>query len=264
MNLRSLILIFGITGLFGCGGGGGGSDAASGPLTDACSLLKPKILSGTACDNASSTPIARLTVQNGSEDQFLCSGTLIASRFVLTAGHCIPTGTFANQRFVASFGDLQIPVIREVRHPKYQETQNEDVVFFDVGVYELAADVPIAPVPIAASVTPAAGDIISIFGYGVDDSNNFGVLKSGQMRLTQVTPDHLFALYGNEGSNTCSGDSGGPATVEINGEAAVIGVTSSGTTENCVIGDNSSFANLKNPETLGFLQSVVGSGLTIR
>ena len=262
--LLSSVLVASASLFVACGGGGGGSDSTggggtptpTGPLTDACSLLKPKILTGTACDSRTPTPIANVSIVTPREEA-TCSGTLIAPRFVLTAGHCILGAEESGVSSSVNFGGASIAVIRSTRHPQYRESENADVILNDVGILELASDADVDPLPVSFSAPPAVGDIISIFGYGNDDSGNFGALRSGQMRITEVSENVFFALYGAEGSNTCEGDSGGPATKEINGDTVLVGVTSSGTTVGCVRGDNSSFALLSAPEISGFVRSLV-------
>lgn len=82
------------------------------------------------------------------------------------------------------------------------------------------------------------------------------------MEVAMVTGNHIFARF-DELSNTCNGDSGGPATytvVDPNGAVSavgVVGITSTGTVQNCAPGDLSLFTNLQHPDILSFIAEVV-------
>jgi hypothetical protein len=113
-------------------------------------------------------------------------------------------------------------------------------------------------VQIAQSV--AEGDILTILGYGVTNGVTqvgSGVLRIGEMRVNEVTTDSIFSDYTPPAmSNTCFGDSGGPAFVEAeDGGLALAGITSTGTNITCAIGDRSAFTNLTNQAILAFIRA---------
>jgi hypothetical protein len=122
---------------------------------------------------------------------------------------------------------------------------------------ELEAAVNLPVMPLMLSQPVVAADEIQIFGFGTTESGTLGQLFSGEMRVSSVTPDHLISSFSGQGSNTCTGDSGGPAFLTVNGRVGIVGLTSSGFREDCAAGDTSLFANVQSADYFGFIRSVV-------
>jgi secreted trypsin-like serine protease len=83
-----------------------------------------------------------------------------------------------------------------------------------------------------------------------------GVLRVGKMRADEVTSDLIFSDYTPPTlSNTCFGDSGGPAFIEDeDGSLVLAGITSTGVNVRCLLGDRSAFANLTNQALRAFIE----------
>ena len=249
----------------GCGGGGG-SNRSSGPDNDACDVLglNTRIVNGSTCAESNS-PVVRLVINFSDGSSGTCSGTLITSRSILSAAHCFidlenPSGARAISA-VATVEGIDQTVVNFVVHPDAGVAADNASALNDVAVATLAQDVTTPTLPILVSSTPNHGDIISIYGYGIDQDGNFGGLRSGEMAIDSIDNDHIFALFNGTGSNTCGGDSGGPAVVQArdrdgNTFAALIGVTSTGALANCGSGDTSLFTNLQG-SVLSFLEASV-------
>ncbi len=254
-----------VLGIAGCGGGGGGGDDSSGDntdgsglSTDACGDIGLKIFTGTSCSGSERSAVVQITTLFTNGATALCSGTLITSTQVLTAGHCFPGGSAAVRAIVVSAAGAQIEANDLQIHPGYFEDEANQAIFNDAAVVQVSSPIGIAPIPLGTSRAVASGDVIDIFGYGLDEGGANGTLKSGQMLVSNVTANHIVAVYGNEGSNTCSGDSGGPAIQLLNGTAAVVGITSSGSAAAaCQIGDVSLFAYILDSSLLQFVLTVV-------
>lgn len=251
--------------LLACGGGGG-SDGGGGDLSqDSCGVLGLKIFGGSVCTPASESPVVSFTANLTDGRRTLCSGTLISSNAILTAGHCLPGKGSEVESVAVVVGGQTIAASGFAVHPGYSERADLGVIFSDVGIITLPANVNISPLPLLLSRATETGDIIDIFGYGINEAGEVGLLRSGQMLLSGVSSNHLFAAFGDSGSNTCLGDSGGPALITLsNGSTGIVGLTSTGDADNlCARGDTSVFANTQEASTLQFIQSLAGSVGTI-
>ena len=234
--------------------GGGGSDGG-GPSTDACGDLGLKIIDGTTCSSGSSS-VVNLTIFQIDGSAASCTGTVIDSAHVLTAGHCFFAGGAFTSQIDVEFGSTKVVTSSFRVHPSYSEDNQNQAVFNDVAVITVNVPAGFAPIPLLLSRAPQIGDIFDIFGYGFDENGNIGELKSGQMEIDQVTSNHIFSEFDGQGSNTCQGDSGGPAIYVLNGSPAIIGITSSGTASAaCQVGDLSLFANVQDSSILDFITS---------
>jgi endonuclease G len=191
----------------------------------------------------------------GNDQQWGCSGTLIASNVVLTAGHC---ASFATRVFVgrdvAKAGKI-VRVARRVRHPEYhKQGKHNDLMV-------LVLDAPVSGVPPRAlapsAVIDAAGDARVVgfgntdpsgtFGYGVKRQTDVPVASAAcdggvngeEDRVVYGCDPTLELIAGKPllARDTCTGDSGGPIYVADGpGKWLLAGATSRATdsaTNNC-------------------------------
>jgi len=258
---RLLTLVLGLT-LISCGGGGGDSTGGSGLANNACDALglptkSLRIINGTTCGNLAQSSVVRVVLLDSAENAIgFCTGTLITSTQVITAGHCFEI----HPTFVAvSSGDagsaVAVSATRIIVHPGYSNTSS--AAFNDVAIINLQKGLSAPTLPILTSFSPSAGDIVSIFGYGQDENGQFDGLnlKSGEMKLSAVSVNHFSADFNGDGSNTCLGDSGGPLTFTRDGRTGLIGVTSTGTQDQCLSGDHSLFTNLQSAGVIDFIKA---------
>ena len=164
--------------------------------------------------------------------QVFCSGTLVAPRTVLSAGHCANAVTsFASYSAVFGPNDSgpSIDITTQVVHPAYTAEGKP----FDIAVFELASAPPgVSPLPFARRALPglAPGTLLTHVGLGATMDGQ--LLGDGTKRVvaTPITRlDADFVYSGNAQKNSCNGDSGGPGIITgADGNEIVVSVVSAG------------------------------------
>ena len=195
-----------------------------------------------------------------------CTGTLIAPDVVMTAGHC-----FANEddsAFVVAAADFTVYVgaldantleegaatgtfgVSEIHVDcgwlVYDAANVEDESSFgrsdDIAFLLLDREVPaalMAPtslLPEELSSELAVGAEVIVSGYGIYDldADESGVLHTGRTTVGKMNGYEILTARSADGLGTdsCSGDSGGPLYFEASdGEVYVVGVVSRGTSD---------------------------------
>jgi hypothetical protein len=255
----TLMLAVALVLFLGCGA----SDSADQALTPEILCGKEqlpdqssKIVGGRECTSPNGT-VVKLLLFDEEDNQTICSGVRLNGSTILTAAHCLNEFVFSVLVELAS-GE-RIKPTRITLHP---EAANLGSLFInDVALLTISppeGEIPPPPVSLAERV--ATGDSLTILGYGVTDGTSqrgSGVVRIGKMQVSEVTTDSILSDYTPpNSSNTCFGDSGGPAFIDDgNGGLALAGITSAGTDILCAEGDRSLFTNLTNQIVRAFIET---------
>jgi len=164
-----------------------------------------------------------------------CTGTVIASRTVLTAGHCLRETGYPVTQIRVFFGTTvgssgtSIGVVAGDAYPSYY-VRSDGAPIHDVAYLTLAQDAPVAPMAWQQSALPSlVGQTLQMVGYGVTNAyyqSGSGTRRTVDLKITGQ--DSTFLYYGPDTKGTCQGDSGGPTFAMINGVKTLVAVTSYG------------------------------------
>jgi len=254
----TLLIAFALVQLAGCGDAGPSVQRLT--LETVCgfersSEVTMKIVGGRECGSPNGT-VVKLLLFDEEDNQTICTGVRLNSTTILTAAHCLNEFVFSVLVELAS-GERLVPTKISI-HP---DASDQGSVFInDVALLTIRPpDGEIAPpiVPLVDRIT--TGDNLAILGYGVTEGTSqvgAGVLRIGEMRVDEVTTDLIFSDYTPPSlSNTCFGDSGGPAFIEDgSGGLALAGIVSTGTNVRCALGDRSAFTNLTKQDLRSFVE----------
>ncbi|HND53542.1 MAG TPA: trypsin-like serine protease, partial [Pirellulaceae bacterium] len=214
-----------------------------------------RIVNGTPTSDYGSVGII------GDSSGGFCSGTLIAPRYALTAGHCGEGVANTAGRF--SVGGQNYATSRVIVHPSY----NNQSLANDIAIFELNQAVTgVTPSAIFRG-TPQVGQVLTLVGFGAGGTgttghtNDFGTKRVGRTPIDGVEPTVIrWNFDNNTESNTAPGDSGGPAFLTVNQVDYVAGVTSGGTRDDAGIGDQSFDTRVDAFAT--WIDSIVGGSTT--
>jgi secreted trypsin-like serine protease len=203
--------------------------------------------------SAGQFPFMAAVFQNGS---FICSGTVIKSDWVLTAGHCISAGTYTVRVGSANrdSGGQLLGVDQAIQHPNFDGSAFTN----DAGLLHLVGNANVQPVALSGSGDDdleADGAAATLAGWG-DITPTLGLLAPAQLRRASVNIVGDSSCHGDTGSlqaqtqvcdsgflqGQCNGDSGGAQLGFKNGHYVQIGIISNSLFLLC------GYANLLVPE----------------
>jgi secreted trypsin-like serine protease len=168
----------------------------------------------------------------------LCTGTLISTRIVLTAAHCIRSvenniqvlfGTDLSNGTALGINATAIKI-----HPLYSKNKNRFSERYDIALIKLEDDPPDYFRPMSLPTKEMAiskMDTTFLVGYGKTQytANDSRTLRMTFLNGITSEPGKLeFIINRVEGRGTCKGDSGGPALIERNGKLILMGLDSIG------------------------------------
>lgn len=161
-----------------------------------------------------------------------CTATIVSPVRAITAHHCVYKVDLKTLKIVFSPDILdssatRINVIAAKSHPRAVLSPTE--ITNDVAYLTLESAAPVSPMIMRQSDV-LIGEKLFLVGYGVDNGESqsgAGRKRAAWSHVTEVTHDKIF--YGGGTTNTCNGDSGGPAfTRAQDGTYEIAGITSYG------------------------------------
>ncbi|NXD84740.1 FA7 factor, partial [Halcyon senegalensis] len=208
-----------------------------------------RITGGTLCHRGH-CPWQVIVLIRNSKDIGFCGGSLISSRWVVTAAHCLDLVsphhvTVDFDKYQREFKEQKINVERSWTHPHYDSNDyNSDIALLylssDVVFNEFATPICL-PSPNLATLLSEEGRVGMVSGWGATHERGSTLrflmkvrlpivnMETCQQSTDRLVTDNMFcAGYNTEAADACKGDSGGPFTVSYHNTWFLLGIVSWG------------------------------------
>ncbi|XP_068627372.1 collagenase-like [Battus philenor] len=227
-----------------------------------------RIVGGSPAALGAYPHLGGLVITLASGGQSVCGSSLLSATRLLTAGHCWFDGRQQARQFTVVLGSTRLfsggtrVTTSNVRtHPSYRpSTLQNDVAIISISRVELNSQISPVALPSGALLSndfvgvraQAAGygktsDAAGISNNQVQSHATLQVITNAVCQRTYGTSTVVASTLctsGSGGVSTCSGDSGGPLTINTSGQRVIIGVTSFGSSRGCQAGLPAGFARV--------------------
>jgi secreted trypsin-like serine protease len=236
------------------------STASAKPAATIDPTAQASIIGGTEATIEEFPSLAYIQAKEGPKNGFACTGSVIAPRVVLTAGHCIedletgrltPVRDYLVATGVADLRDAGPGNVFKVTKTLTYSQFDPGATRGDAGILVLSRPTTVPPIAMATAADAAllaAGTPVQIAGWGLehsDDSSGPATLRTASIAVQTdsycqngVSPFYPFYSVALQfctadrpalDSGGCFGDSGGPAIAHrADGTPVEIGVISAG------------------------------------
>lgn len=198
----------------------------------------------TSTDQIAKSTVALLLFSK--EGAALCTGSIMDTSHILTAAHCVEGATKGIVIFALSLpADGTSPKKEDMRTVTHMVDSadfpgaaniNSVPEFHDLAILTFEGGMPAGYVP-AKYLTQAQYDQavklnanVTVAGYGTINAEHTGegTLRKTNLKIKQISPKGMAVLVAGTNTDACSGDSGGPAFVNVSGSLRLFGVLSRG------------------------------------
>lgn len=210
-------------------------------------LAVPIILHGR--ETASDPAVVKVQRHHGWGGLGVCTGTVIAPRYVLTARHCAGSG-----RLEVLVEDGARPTRIAVTRAHFDRATGRSQSSGDIAVLELVSAASVAPLPVNLDARAALGvREARAVGFGLTGSRTEDEKKRTVEFASRTTSEFIES---ERAGVVCYGDSGGPTLAMIDGREQLVAVTSHMTSTRCSKGR---VRSVRTDRHRAFLQPFIGA-----